>query len=266
MSGRQQGDNLAVLFAEELGLVIEVSQEKEAEVLQAYTSVGLRASKIGCVTNEPTISIAVDSAPSISGISAHWLFCVLTWAYTALHVFRKGHPLSAGHPAWASTLHGDILQESCTLVIPRQWSCAGRTAELRDVWEATGFQLERLQAAVECVEAEQKGLASRQTPEWAIPFRPRWTPNEQLISSSKPQVAIIRCAEYLAVYLHPALKQLLPELQHQLHFSKLLFRLALLTCLSRSIPWYWIYKNRVVLIRVDCRSTDARVIVSRVST
>ncbi len=41
---------------------------------------------------------------------------------------------------------------------------AGGTADLRDAWEATGFRLERLQAAAECVDAEQRGLAGRAAP------------------------------------------------------------------------------------------------------
>ena len=38
---------------------------------------------------------------------------------------------------------------------------AGSTAEWRDVWEATSFQLERLQASEATVSQEQQGLASR---------------------------------------------------------------------------------------------------------
>ena len=59
-------------------------------------------------------------------------------------------------------------------------SAAGATAQLRDVWEATGFQLERLQAAEECVEAEQAGLAQRTAPQWHLPFTPTRTPDDKL--------------------------------------------------------------------------------------
>ena len=59
-------------------------------------------------------------------------------------------------------------------------SAAGATAWLRDVWEATGFYLERLQAAEECVEAEKAGLAHRTTPQWNLPFTPAWTPDDKL--------------------------------------------------------------------------------------
>lgn len=68
----------------------------------------------------------------------------------------------------------------------------GRTAELRDEWEETSFRLERLQAAVQCVDQEQNGLSRRQIPKWTVPYTPSWTPDSVLASTSKAQVAIIR--------------------------------------------------------------------------
>ncbi len=56
----------------------------------------------------------------------------------------------------------------------------GGTAELRDVWEEGAFHLERLQAAEECVNAEQALQASRQAPTWTLPFTPTWTPEAKL--------------------------------------------------------------------------------------
>ena len=70
----------------------------------------------------------------------------------------------------------------------------GSTPALRDEWESTGFRLERLQCAIECVEEEQAGLSARQAPQWVVPFRPRWTPQELLASTSKARVAVIRSA------------------------------------------------------------------------
>ena len=77
--------------------------------------------------------------------------------------------LAAGHNAPS---HRDMP----TPLIP----AAGGTAQLRDVWEATSFQLERLQTAEECVEAEQAGLAQRTTPRWNVPFTPARTPDDKL--------------------------------------------------------------------------------------
>lgn len=40
--------------------------------------------------------------------------------------------------------------------------------------------MERLQAAEECVNAEQKVQSSRQAPTWTLPFTPTWTPEAKL--------------------------------------------------------------------------------------
>ena len=65
-------------------------------------------------------------------------------------------------------------------------------AQLREVWEATGFALERLQASAETVAAEQGGLATRRAPRWTLPWTPAWTPDEVLAAPDKPRVAILR--------------------------------------------------------------------------
>ena len=57
---------------------------------------------------------------------------------------------------------------------------AGGTAALRGEWEAGAFQLERLQAAPECVQAEEALQAQRQAPTWSLPFTPTPTPDEKL--------------------------------------------------------------------------------------
>ena len=67
----------------------------------------------------------------------------------------------------------------------------GTTPALRDVWEATAFDLERLQAARECVAAEQAGLASRTPPVWRLPHTPsRRAPPPA--STPRPRVAVLR--------------------------------------------------------------------------
>lgn len=47
-------------------------------------------------------------------------------------------------------------------------ACAG----LRDTWEATSFELERRQCALECVAQEQAGLALRGSPPYALTYEP----------------------------------------------------------------------------------------------
>ena len=41
---------------------------------------------------------------------------------------------------------------------------------LRDVWEATSFELDKLQANPECVLEEQRSLKTRKTPNWQLTF------------------------------------------------------------------------------------------------
>lgn len=124
----------AALFAEELGLVIEVRPELEAEVLAAYKAAGVPAAAIGSSSADAAVSISVGG----------------------------------------------------------QQVVASSTPELRDIWEATSFQLERLQAAEELVAEEQAGLASRTTPRWNLSYTPAWTPGDKLSATNKARVAVIR--------------------------------------------------------------------------
>lgn len=116
---------MAALFAEELGLVLEVAAEDEAAVLAAFAAAGVPCSAIGATAAGQAVSVSVGGQQQISGT----------------------------------------------------------TPALRDVWEATSFQLERLQCAEENVEAEQSGLAARTAPQWRVPFTPAWTPADKLSAS-----------------------------------------------------------------------------------
>ena len=63
---------------------------------------------------------------------------------------------------------------------------------LRDVWEATSFQLEHRQRNPKCVVQEEEGLKSRQAPQWKLTYEPAPTASETMNSSSKHKVAILR--------------------------------------------------------------------------
>jgi AIR synthase related protein, C-terminal domain len=60
-------DPLATLFSEELGLLLEVAPEHEAEVLAAYADAGVSATAVGSVAADAGVSIAVGGQPHISG-------------------------------------------------------------------------------------------------------------------------------------------------------------------------------------------------------
>jgi phosphoribosylformylglycinamidine synthase len=64
--------------------------------------------------------------------------------------------------------------------------------DLRDLWEATSFQLERLQANAECVVQEEFGLRGRTGPTYALSFTPEPTAPSLIERSDKIPVAILR--------------------------------------------------------------------------
>ena len=68
----------------------------------------------------------------------------------------------------------------------------GDEKALHDLWEATSFELDKLQSNPACAEQEQEGLKKRHKPAWKLTYEPRATPAEWLASASKYRVAIIR--------------------------------------------------------------------------
>lgn len=68
-----------------------------------------------------------------------------------------------------------------------------KMAKLRDVWEATSFQLERLQCNPACVAEEEAGMARRRSP----PLRLTYTPTAPkhavpAPSADAPRVCVVR--------------------------------------------------------------------------
>jgi phosphoribosylformylglycinamidine synthase len=64
--------------------------------------------------------------------------------------------------------------------------------DLRDLWEQTSFELDRLQANPECVTQERTGLRYRTGPTFVVPFAPSLTAPALLEAQTKPRVAIVR--------------------------------------------------------------------------
>jgi len=65
-------------------------------------------------------------------------------------------------------------------------------ATLRDVWEATSFQLEYHQCNPDCVAQEEAGLKLRKEPQWQLTYEPSPTPTAVLEAPNKIKVAVIR--------------------------------------------------------------------------
>jgi phosphoribosylformylglycinamidine synthase len=127
-------DAIPLLFAEELGLVLEVAEADEADATLAFTSRDVACVPIGSTTEDTSVRIRVGGE---------------------------------------SVLAADVR-------------------DLRDLWEATAFELERLQANPACVEQERTGLRKRWGPRYRLSFTPRVTPAEILGRRAKPKVAILR--------------------------------------------------------------------------
>jgi phosphoribosylformylglycinamidine synthase len=63
---------------------------------------------------------------------------------------------------------------------------------LREWWEETSYQIERLQMNSQCADEERKNISDRKGPTHRIPFKPKPTPARLLNSKEKPTVAILR--------------------------------------------------------------------------
>lgn len=124
-----------VLFNEEGGFVIEVSNDNVSKVESAFAAVGVTIVLIGTVVAGDSIKVAIGDAPA----------CI-----------------------------------------------EDKMSALRDVWEATSFQLEKRQRNPECVAQEEEGLKHRKAPKWKLSYEP--VPTEAIImeQESKPKVAVLR--------------------------------------------------------------------------
>jgi len=65
-------------------------------------------------------------------------------------------------------------------------------AVLRQWWEETSYQLERLQVNTICAEDERENIFERTGPNYHLSFEPKPTPLEYLERENKPKVAILR--------------------------------------------------------------------------
>jgi phosphoribosylformylglycinamidine synthase len=127
-------DALAVLFAEELGLVLEVDAADALGVAEALTAADVPFLEIGRTVSEPVIRIR-----------------------------------------FAEEL---VLDEDMR--------------DLRDLWEATSFALDRRQADPGCVAEEASGLRHRRVPSYGLSFKPSPTPPAVMARPDRPAVAILR--------------------------------------------------------------------------
>jgi len=64
--------------------------------------------------------------------------------------------------------------------------------ELRDIWQQTSFELDKLQANPACAVAERDVNFDRKGPDYQLTFKPARTPDKKMKAGNKPKVAILR--------------------------------------------------------------------------
>jgi phosphoribosylformylglycinamidine synthase len=135
ISGSSDESVLKSLFAEELGLVLEVRGENISRVIETFREAEIPCCCLGRTSREKTVTITLDGRA--------------------------------------------ILAEEMPL--------------LRDIWEETSYELEKLQANPACADQERETLKSRTSPPFILSYSPQPTsPAFMEGSSPKPAVAIIR--------------------------------------------------------------------------
>jgi phosphoribosylformylglycinamidine synthase len=92
-----------------------------------------------------------------------------------------------------STLIGETTEEKKILVTYNsQKVLESDMRVLRQWWEETSYQIERLQMNSRCADEERKNVFDRKGPSYIIPFKPKPTPALLLEGKDKPEVAILR--------------------------------------------------------------------------
>jgi phosphoribosylformylglycinamidine synthase len=85
-----------------------------------------------------------------------------------------------------------IPEKRITIQYNNETVLAESMQELRQIWEETSYQLERLQMNPDCAVEEKQNIYDRPGPLYSLSFSPGETPQDILIGSDKPRVAILR--------------------------------------------------------------------------
>ncbi|MFB3883985.1 MAG: phosphoribosylformylglycinamidine synthase [Thermodesulfobacteriota bacterium] len=92
-----------------------------------------------------------------------------------------------------STVIGETLEEKrIVLTYHSQKILDADMRVLRQRWEETSYQIERLQVNPRCADQERKNIFDRKGPDYVVPFKTKPTPAHLLGARDKPEVAILR--------------------------------------------------------------------------
>jgi phosphoribosylformylglycinamidine synthase len=93
----------------------------------------------------------------------------------------------------SSTIIGETTEEKKVFVTYNsQKVLESSMCVLREWWEDTSYQIERLQMNSQCADEERKNIFDRKGPSYIIPFKHKPTPASILKVKDKPEVAILR--------------------------------------------------------------------------
>jgi phosphoribosylformylglycinamidine synthase len=93
----------------------------------------------------------------------------------------------------SSNMIGETTEEKKVLVTYNsQKVLESSMCVLREWWEDTSYQIERLQMNSQCADEERRNIFDRKGPSYVIPFKPKPTPVRLLKSKEKPAVAVLR--------------------------------------------------------------------------
>jgi phosphoribosylformylglycinamidine synthase len=93
----------------------------------------------------------------------------------------------------SSTIIGEATENKKILVAYNsQKVLEADMCALRECWEETSYQIDRLQRNPQCADEEKRNIFNRKGPTYIIPFKPRPTPAAVLEVKDKPKVAILR--------------------------------------------------------------------------
>ncbi len=98
----------------------------------------------------------------------------------------------AGHDVDSVVLGRSVKEKQITIRINGEIVLDEDMRKLRENWEETSYQLERLQIVPDCADQEKKNCYDRKGPAYHLSFTPEPAPAELLAKTDKPKVAILR--------------------------------------------------------------------------
>ncbi|EDQ89870.1 uncharacterized protein MONBRDRAFT_18981 [Monosiga brevicollis MX1] len=140
------------------------------------------------------IALPSKGASSVAACFAEEIGLVLQVADTNLKAVQEAYAAAGLECTDLGLVAGEAQGPDATVVVRvgEQTVVDESLVALRQVWEATSFQLERLQCAASCVEQEEASMQTRVRPPYKLSFTP--TAPKALTSSieSRPRVAVVR--------------------------------------------------------------------------